>query len=224
MYATIHIANSVVNYFVLELALQSLVCAELIGKQSGSCFDVLSYSAVKGFLLAICKNLSANLAAALQDSHDHDLVIGVAALSGDATGLDALVHVTSLSANEGFVGFDFARELRSKSFILHGQANMVDLQLATSKSEANRLARAGVVYFRYPDSTSISEKWFRVDPGDEHLPPHGGIEIRVGHGGRARYAISPAELIDGKSSVEVSIRDIEATPEEYAALGVPYRR
>jgi len=95
---------------------------------------------------------------------------------------------------------------------------MLDLHLVPSKSEATRLCRQGAVYFRYPDITSIP--WMRVEPGDEHLPPHGEIQIRVGHGGRSRYGVAPAELVDGRSTVELRISDIEATPEEYAAIGV----
>src|SRR5258708_25063472 len=81
VYAAFYISQSMVNNLVLEFALQALVCAKSVGKQCGSRFDVSSYGTVQGFLFAIRDNLGANLPAALQDSHDHDLVIAVAALS-----------------------------------------------------------------------------------------------------------------------------------------------
>src|SRR5208337_2065481 len=97
VYAAIYVAQGMVNYLMLKLALQSLVGPEGIGKKISSYFDVRLYCAVESFLFAIRENLGANLSAALQNSHDHDLVIGVAALSGDSASLYILVHVSRFS-------------------------------------------------------------------------------------------------------------------------------
>src|SRR5260370_6390417 len=102
-----------------DFALQALLCTEGIGKQRASRFDVSSYGTVKCFLFAIRDNFGTNLPATLQNSHDHEFVVGIAALSGDAASLYILVHVPSLAADEGFVCLYFARAFRSESFILH---------------------------------------------------------------------------------------------------------
>src|ERR1035441_5343126 len=142
VYAAIHVLNGVVNDLVLVLACQTLVAAKFIGVQRNSRFNVSPDEWLKSFLLAVCDDLSANLAAALQDSHDHELVIGVASLSSDAASLDVLVHVPRFPADESFVRFDFptlATKFRAKGFVLHGQPNPVQHEPSRLLSDAHVL-------------------------------------------------------------------------------------
>src|SRR5260370_33592178 len=80
VYAAIYILHGVVNDLMLVLALQTFVSTKFIREQRGSRFDVSLYESLQSILLTIWDDLSTDLTAALQDSHDHDLVIGVAAL------------------------------------------------------------------------------------------------------------------------------------------------
>ena len=108
VYAAIYISEGVVNYLVREFTFQTLVGSEGISEQLSTSFNVCPYSAMKSFLFAIRDDLGANLPATFQDSHDHDLVIGISALSGDAASLYALVHVPRFTADESLVRFNFA--------------------------------------------------------------------------------------------------------------------
>jgi hypothetical protein len=76
-----------------------------------------------GFLLSIWDDLSANVSAALQDSHHDQLIFCRLAHSGYAASLHALVHVPRFAADESFVRFNFATEFRAKVLVLHGQPN-----------------------------------------------------------------------------------------------------
>src|SRR5258708_20218227 len=123
VYATINVLNRMVDDLMFVFAFQAAIAAKFISEESGSSFYVPLDDGVQGGFNAIRDNLSANAPAALQHSHDDDLVSRRLPLSGDAASLYALVHVSRFSADEGFVCLDFATEFRAESFILHRKAN-----------------------------------------------------------------------------------------------------
>src|SRR5271157_768257 len=139
VYATINVLNGVVYNLMQELVMQSLVSAHLVGIERGSSLDMLTNDRLQGFFLPICDDLSANLAATLQGSHDDSLVSETLTHASDAPSVNILVHVPGLATDKSFVGFNFAAKLASEVFILHSEPDAMqhepcsllgDLQIA----------------------------------------------------------------------------------------------
>src|SRR5271157_296465 len=128
VYAAIYVLNRVIYDLMLELIMESFVSAHLISVECGSSFDVLTNDGLQGFLLAICNDLSADLAATLQQPHDDGLVSEALTHASYAPCVNILVHVASLATNESLVGFNFAAvatELASEVLILHDEPDTV---------------------------------------------------------------------------------------------------
>src|ERR1035441_8483754 len=83
---------------------------------------MLSYFRLQRCLFAVRHYCCANPSASFKDAHYCGLILG--ACSGDAALAFADVHVARLTADEGFIGFHFARE-QSESAICQSKAQTV---------------------------------------------------------------------------------------------------
>src|SRR5208283_519279 len=99
MYAAIYILNRMVYDLVNEVAMQTFVTAHLIGKEFGSEFDMLTDDGLQSFLLPIWNYESANIATALQESHDNGFISETLPHSSDAPSVYVLVHVASFATD-----------------------------------------------------------------------------------------------------------------------------
>src|SRR5215472_6220150 len=87
---------SVVNHVVDVLGIQSSIGSPRIGEHLRTGFDIRLNPTMQGFALNVRNNRSADLAVALQQSHDCDFAR--AASTGDFLAPFVLVHVTCKSA------------------------------------------------------------------------------------------------------------------------------
>src|ERR1700680_2085288 len=111
---------------MLIVALQSSVSAKGVAVEHRTSLDVFLDDGLHGHLEAIIHNLCTNLPAPLNESHDGNFVILYA--SSDSATLCAHMHVPRLTANVGFVNFNFATtpaKLGTKEIILQGETDAV---------------------------------------------------------------------------------------------------
>jgi hypothetical protein len=99
--ATVDVLNRMVDHLMRELSGQSLIGKQRVSIERGTRFDVFAYLRLQGFLSAVRNNRSADLTAALQDSHHGRFVFRSG--SGNALRSFALVHVPRLTADKSFV-------------------------------------------------------------------------------------------------------------------------
>src|SRR5271157_1045332 len=128
VYAAMYVAHGMIYDSMLKFAVQTPVAARFIGEQCAPEVNVLSHDGLQGFLLSIWDDLGANTATTFQDSHDDGFVSETLTHASDAPFVNVLVHVAGFSADESFVGFDFAAvtaELASKVLILHRKPDAV---------------------------------------------------------------------------------------------------
>src|SRR2546421_3301216 len=123
VYATVYILAGVVNYLMRVVASESFIREQGIGVERGSSSDVLAYFVLQYLAAAARNHAGANLAATFQDADHCGLIL--AASSGNPALPFADVHVPSFAADESFVHFDFAAELRPEEIILHCKPDAV---------------------------------------------------------------------------------------------------
>lgn len=104
--ATVDVFNGMVNDCMGIVSPKSLIGEQRIGIERGTRFDVLLDLGMENLLLAAGDHSCANLAAALQQSHNSSLVFATCA--GDTALTLADMHVAGLAANESLIRFDFA--------------------------------------------------------------------------------------------------------------------
>jgi hypothetical protein len=114
--APVDVLHGVIDNLVGVLSSQTIIGEERIGVESRASLNMLLYFCLEGGLLEVCNNHRLDLAATLKDAHNSSLVFRAGA--GDATGLDAQVHVAGLTSDESLIGFDFASHL-DDGLIMH---------------------------------------------------------------------------------------------------------
>src|ERR1700680_164027 len=108
VFASIYILDGMVNDLVLVFLFQTPITMQFVGKNGRASSDMVLYQSLESFARAVWNYAGTNLAAALKYPHDGGLVCHVLPSAADATRPDALVHVPSFAADEGFVNFDFS--------------------------------------------------------------------------------------------------------------------
>src|ERR1700722_14225902 len=149
MNLTVDIFDSVIDHLMSIIGCKAVVGQQEVGIERGASFDMLADFRLQDGLLTARYYDSANLSAALQYSHDRNLVFGSGA-SNAALAL-AEVHVAGLAADEGFVYFNTkaagAAHLQDGA-ALHRLANPVEHEPSGFLSDTQRagdLARANAV-------------------------------------------------------------------------------
>ena len=119
------ISFGMVNHVMSVVPNQPFVGLKSVAKQSGICSDVIADFFVNCVLLAIRKNLSANLSATFEHAEYDRLV--VRATCNDAPTMNVAVHVSRFAADESFVYFYFRSRPAEfqKRLSLHRKANPV---------------------------------------------------------------------------------------------------
>lgn len=101
---SIDVLNGVVYDLMRVVSGESFVRHQRVSVERCSRFDVLADFGLKGFLLAVRNDDSANLAATFHDPEYGSLVL--AASAGDAALALRDVHIACFPADEGFIRFD----------------------------------------------------------------------------------------------------------------------
>jgi len=118
-----NVAFGVVDNLVDEVLVQPLIGEKRIGVDRAASGDMLSDFTLYGVFTPIRNYRRADLAAALQDSHDRSFVLG--ASFSDADPALVLVHEASRATDESFVHFDFATDF-PEGFVLQGKADAME--------------------------------------------------------------------------------------------------
>src|SRR5271166_2522840 len=121
VYAAIYVLSRVIHDLMCVVRCQSIVGHERITVEGSASGDMLAYFLLQYGLATARNDSSAHLAATLQYPHDGSFVLR--ARASDPTLALTKVHVSSFAADESFVHFHFAAELRPKEIILHRKAN-----------------------------------------------------------------------------------------------------
>ncbi len=119
-----NIRFGVVDDLMNVLRFQSPIGNQFVREDVRSDFHVRINVAVKSWLVAILNDCRANLSAALKHSHNNRLTGWPAPL--DLFLALASVHVASLTSDERFINFHFARQLAAFRHILHSQSNAME--------------------------------------------------------------------------------------------------
>src|ERR1039458_4840413 len=104
--APIYVLGRVVDYLMCVFTGEAVIGKQRVSVERSSRFDMLFHFRLEDILSARTNNHGADFTAALKNSHDGGFVF--AACSCDPALALAQVHVSSLTADESFVGFDFA--------------------------------------------------------------------------------------------------------------------
>src|ERR1017187_10053911 len=114
----VYVLFQVVHDFMVVQEVHAPLFAVLIGIDVRPGVNVLFDNRLNGAFGAILYHGSPNGLAALQDAQHHGFSASVAAF-GLRARLAVLVHVSRLTADEGFINFDFAADLAAVVLILH---------------------------------------------------------------------------------------------------------
>src|ERR1022692_308693 len=114
----VYVLFQVVHDFMVVQEVHAPLFAVLIGIDVRPGVNVLFDNRLNGGFGAILYHGSPNGLAALQDAQHHGFSASVAAF-GLRARLAVLVHVSRLTAHEGFINFDFAADLAAVVLILH---------------------------------------------------------------------------------------------------------
>ncbi len=146
MNPTIHIFDSMVYDLMGVLPCKTLVGEEKVGVQRRSRLNMLLHLGLQRMLLAVRYNRGDDLAAALEDAHHGDLVLGPGA--SDTTGFLRNVHVASLAADESLVRLDLASELDG-GILMHDLTDAMQYEpsrlLGNSDAAVHLVARDAVL-------------------------------------------------------------------------------
>lgn len=135
VYATINILHGRVYYLMRVLACQSALREQFIGVEGRTRLDMLLDFAVKCLPCPVRNDLSANLSAALKNSHHCGFVF--AACASDTALFNIKVHIASLTAYESFVSLTLAAHLLGERASLHSKANTLEHEPRGFLSDAN---------------------------------------------------------------------------------------
>jgi hypothetical protein len=115
----VHVTFGVVNDFVNEILVESLIGEQRVGVNRAASGDVVTDFSLDSVLPPIRNNADADLPAAFENAHDRSFVFG--ASFGDADAALVLVHESRRATDESLVHFDFTAN-HSESLILQGRA------------------------------------------------------------------------------------------------------
>src|ERR1035438_6284805 len=102
-----------VDDLVLIVAFQPVVGFQFVAEDGRACFDVFTDIFLKFLFATIVHNESSNIPAAFHHAHHDNFVF--AAGTCDFACAFVFVHIPCFAADERFVYFDFARELRART-------------------------------------------------------------------------------------------------------------
>jgi nitrilase len=153
--APVHIFNGVVHNLVRVGSGESFVGQQGVGVESRTRFHMLLDFSLESGFLAVRNYGRYDLAATLQDAHYSRLILRAGA--GDTAGFLRKMHVAGFATDEGFVGFDFARELCNGAVMHYGADAMehVPCRLLSDADRAGEFAGANTVLAvaEQPEST-----------------------------------------------------------------------
>ncbi len=135
--AAVDLLDSVIHDFGGVVAGEPFVGEQEVGIERRSRFDVLADFSLQDRLATALDNYGADLATTLKDAHDRNLVFGAGA--GDSPLTNTKVHVASLAANEGLIGFDLRSTLTAQlhqGTTLHGETNAMEHEPSGGLSDA----------------------------------------------------------------------------------------
>jgi hypothetical protein len=108
MNLTVNVGNRMVNHLMRVLTGKPVIGKQGVGVQGATRLYVLLDFGLKGFPRAVRNYLGPNFTAESKNSHNRSLIFTASA--GDSTFALAQVHVPSLTADKGFIGFNLARK------------------------------------------------------------------------------------------------------------------
>jgi hypothetical protein len=196
MHLSVRVGYRVVDHLMSKIIAKPFVGLQGIAIECRPRFYVVAHQCLQVLLLPTIYHLSANLAATLQNRRNDGLALRASAPSLEFPRFIVRVHVASLRADEGFVYFNFARQLAAV-FALHSKPNPMEHEPSRLLGDPQRtvnLPRANTI-LGSSDNPDSGEPLFKADRGILKDRPNLGRELLFGV---LRLAL-PAPLIRQKA-------------------------
>ena len=124
MDVSVRVLDSVIDDGVLIVCLQPFIRFQFVTEDSGPGFNLFVDVLLKFLFFAVVNHKGPNFPAALDHTHNDGLIF--AAGTGDALFAFRLMHVPGLTADEGFIHFDFPAQLTAALLALLSKADAVE--------------------------------------------------------------------------------------------------